>query len=592
MSSYDEVTAAVYETLANRETVIVMEDEAKEVLGFLKSQFCLIIHTEYLGSDGTGQDITFNLILPKSFPLVLPKIYIDCSQVEKYRYLPHVNVTSGHICTFDEETTRPDPKNPVGVVLDCVKRAKQIIEDGLRGANFKDYEDEFMTYWMNSYDDEPKILADTLCLFSAEPDATKLEMIKLSKKVATFEYVLHQNDDDAKRFLKYLEDKAITHTITTVCHLGRIPFDFKPPFSRRNKDIKRMVATLPAQVSTKFKSYINSKSSPKNVTASVTVNGEQHLIGWRHTEFKPVGKRNGFRKGKTNNFELLSSLQATDFVNRCHFMVLSTLQKQMRTDGITAKQPRRKLLVAGLGSIGSNLIQFLNSDTSTEFMLVDPDYLTLDNLNRHFLGFESLWKYKAKAMHDYLLYKNPLQKVTYFEATIDSFFEHGRKLIEEMDYLFLVTGKANVDEYMSAKCRADEMNKPLFILWVEPYLSAGHCLYLHPDDRGYLEFFDQDDFFKNNVIEKAAYMENHPLLSLKQSGCHTSYVPYGLNAVAQFLSAIFPEVNAILNQSIKTSKAITWIGDLQQITELGIAVKNNMIELKHGSLIIDENGTI
>jgi len=591
MGKYEEVAAVVLEALSHRETVKVMDDQTKEELGFLSSQSCFFIYTEYLDPEGVSKDIIFNLVLPKSFPLVLPKIYIEKSKLEEYKNLPHVNLTSGNICTFDEETVRPDPHDPVGIVLTCLSRAKEIVEAGLNGLNFKDYEDEFMTYWLSQYNGEPKIQAETLCLFSGEPDSAKLEMIKLNKVIETYEYVLHQNDEDARQFLSYLKVKEVTYTVVPNCHLGSIPFNFVPPFDRKNKDIKRLVSLLPAQVISKFKSYINSKSSPKFVTATISLNGTQHLIGWKHSAFNMVGRRNGFRKDKTNNYELLSSLQANDFVTRCYFGVYSTLQKHIRTDGHVTQEPGKRLLISGLGSIGSNLAYFLNSDTNTNFTLVDPDFISMDNLNRHLLGFESLWKNKAKAVHDYLLNKNPLQKVTFFQASIVSIVEHGRKLLEEIDYLFMVTGKANIDEYMASICQLEDLNKPLFILWVEPYLCAGHCLFLHPEDRRYKDFFDEEDFFLNNVIDKTSYEQNHPLLSLRQSGCHTSYVPYGQNAVTHFLGAMYPEISNIVNIGSKTSKAITWVGDLQYVKDLGIKISAKALDLNKGA-IIEHNGTI
>jgi len=96
-----------------------------------------------------GEKIILKCIFPFSFPYTFPKIYIEEESRDKIPLIPHIN-NGGKLCLFDENIAYPNSKKPNEVVLESVKKAIKIIEDGLNGTNKDDFIDEFKAYWDNA----------------------------------------------------------------------------------------------------------------------------------------------------------------------------------------------------------------------------------------------------------------------------------------------------------------------------------------------------------------------------------------------------------------------------------------------------------
>ncbi|MVT42861.1 hypothetical protein GO495_19860 [Chitinophaga oryziterrae] len=588
MMDFENAKAIVLQELGQIETIYELSTEEKEQLKYNVHSTYLSVDTEFLGKEGVVQSITFHIHLPMSFPMVMPKISLPVVELEKYRSFPHIDEKGG-ICLFDDDTTRTNPENPVGILLSCLRRAKEIIEQGLAKTNYNDYKEEFLVYWLYRYNGEPDLDMAVLQLFSGDPDPAKVNMIKLDEPLHLFSYVVHQNDENATTFLNYLGFRKLSYKDQPICHLGPVSWNYVPPFNLRNKDVKQIVSRLPKEVVNRFKNFINSGKTPKFLTASVLLNGRYHLIGWRHADFKVVGKRKGFRNGKITNYELLSSLQANDPVVRTSPQEYSPDQKQLRSIGkIFDAKGNKKFLVAGLGSIGSNLIYFLNTYNDPEFRLVDPDDLSLDNINRHLLGFIYSARGKAVGVKSYLIHKNPFQKVEYRKESVLDVMRNAPEFVNNADYIFIAIGKTNIEQYLGSLVESGKITKPMFILWVEPYLSAGHAVYLHPGSRPFRSYFEDYELFKYNVVHRDAYLSNHPLLHLKQAGCQTTYVPYGMVDITLFLSGIFPYINKIISHGRKDSCALSWVGDLDQLRALNIPLSDFATSVNERTITIHE----
>jgi hypothetical protein len=252
-----------------------------------------------------------------------------------------------------------------------------------------------------------------------------------------------------------------------------------------------------------------------------------------------------------------------------------------RSSGDIAQPVVKKFVVAGVGSIGSNLIHYLNSIQAVEFKFIDPDSLELENIGRHYLGFNYLnWK-KTKALKDYLTSSSPIQKVETREKSIFQVVNDELEFINESDFLFVAIGESNIETWIANAINKGLIVKPTFFIWVEPYLLGGHCIFINPKNSNYATYFAKDDLFKFNIIGN---YEND-VLSLKEAGCQSNYTPYSSNNIQIFLGNIYPKILKILDSNDADSKSFTWIGDK------GIAEKLN-IELSEYSLKYESNTLI
>ena len=553
--------------LAIREKVRVLDETEKRTFNFHVSYDVWEIDTG-ISINGTYFQLVLHIVLDESFPLSLPKIYLSPKSYKDVGFIPHVD-TSRFVCTFDSEISFPDTNNPIGVINECLKRAQKIISDGLTNTAL-DFEDEFKAYWDQKYQGEANAPIKILSLVETIMNYKDIKLLRLDRPVQSYKFILHGSDDTASRFKFFLNEQRIGFTEVETFYLESSFLIKKPPFLLRNVDAFRLYSVLNLEGQKQFRRFFNEKSSPKLVFTKKLYGEKECLLGWIHKPLRTNVK--GFRKQKPFNVFSNKHFQLFDIVERFSVDTLTFSRLERRTSGKENIQ-QRCFLFAGLGSVGSNLLQLLNASSSYELRLIDTEKLFLENIGRHFLGFESVGEYKAEALKKRLQKNNPLQKVSSKNDSIVNVVRSEVDYINGTDYIFVSIGKRNIDNWLCEALAEGIITKPMFILWVEPYLCGGHCLFLHPQDPGFKKYF-VDDFFKFNVIASSEYVKESNQLFLRESGCQTTFVPYSIGGVRGFLSAIFPKILNIIDSGDKVSKSISWIGSTEEVKKLGIELSD------------------
>ena len=62
------------------------------------------------------------------------------------------------------------------------------------------------------------------------------------------------------------------------------------------------------------------------------------------------------------------------------------------------------------------------------------------------------------------------------------------------------------------------------------------------------------------------------MLSKQIAGCQTSFTPYSGNHIIMFLSSIYKWINDIIQNDVKQSMAMHWVGDKNLAKELGLLI--------------------
>jgi hypothetical protein len=577
MINFDIAKKAALNALLKGNPVTKLSEEDKKLLPFLSKKSVedydvLLIEKEFINTAGIGEDISLYMVLTPQFPLDLPKIYLPEKEYDRIKYIPHVDINR-FICTFDPDTTRTNPNLPEGIVIKCLSKAINIIERGLSTSNHSDFEDEFKAYWENKYDDESVVKEDILALIDTPEDIKQLHYIKLKKSISIYNHVIYQDDENGTRFLDYLKYKNILFYKESICYLGLLNIPFQPPFLLDNEKVDELISSLDSKQKSDFTKYINSSGQSKLIIGYVPIKGSPLFIGWIHSKFDL--KRKGFRTRTLTNYYVFKHFQKNDKVLRVSPKIFTPTQSIKRTDGLTSKaNDEYKFLIAGLGSIGSNLLYFLNTLNNPQIKLVDFDKLNIDNINRHFLGMNHLGFFKTESLKAHFKLKNPFQIVTCKNESIIKTCQTDLSYINNADFIFCAIGKANIDQWIGNALKDGIIIKPTFFLWVEPYLIGGHCLFLTPKGKTYETFFDANNFYNNNIIDNNEYLIGNPNLMMREIGCQTSYTPYSINNLTFFLSSIFGEIRKIINNPPTESISITWQGDLQILNDLNIRTSN------------------
>ncbi|WP_149244313.1 E2/UBC family protein [Dyadobacter sp. 32] len=528
--------------------------------------------------------ITLYVGLPGEFPLKLPKIYLAKADRERLSYLQHVD-DDGQVCVFDVDAVHVDWRRPGGIVLECIIKAKRTLEQGLRGENLADFEEEFSAYWAQRYDKQDKVRTELSMLDrNTLPLGPFVKLVSLYPAYEQYRFLLHSDSEEFERVRKYLSGQGCQFKDGTALFLGVCSSSL--PFYETNASALEFVKREFPEMMEEFRRYVSKGNNSMIILFARAVQGKYIFYGWQLGPFNL--SRQGFRKSELKPWNAFTSsiLEARKPVTRISFDTFTNERLTMRTQGTDQPDRPRRIVMIGLGSIGSNLLQYFTATEISRLDLVDPDILAIENIHRHLLGMSYINGYKVKALEAYLKSANPLLDVVPHHISVIPFIKDHGNVLREADMVVVCVGNTNLEEYILSKMGEVGCENPIIVLWVEPFLVGAHCLYMHPGrhyDFGGL--FDQG-LFRFNVIAASEYRDPQKTLRLKEGGCQSSYVPYGRLSISRFLATLAPHIFDLLENltdrdcvfSFKGSEAAIRQSNLE-LSEFGQGIRLNCIQI-------------
>lgn len=530
------------------------------------------------------EDLIIYIAFTNQFPLETPKIFYNQNDFDKLGYIPHSSYLRNDVCVFDDFVV-VDQTNPSGIIQFQYEKAKNILIDGIKGLNEPDFEDEFIAYWGTSANLKDKLLKGQIySLVENEPtsyDDVAILFYRLESKNKTDDYsggiIFNKNEILIDSYKKYFEESKIDFKEHPAFYIGEKTEISKPPFAIKFGNTLNFINK---NNHIAFQSYISKTETGRFVIFKKIIKSETYYLGWHYPEIDT--KMNGFRSGKLTQYQAAFSKMLPNYskyVTRISSEKLNEERLIKRTASDSIPQSKFKFLVAGIGSVGSNLAAMLNSLNNPEFILVDNEELDSENLKRHFLGFKYLGVNKASALKHFFQDKLPSQKIHTEATSIFDYCNSNIQIFNEQDYIFLCLGKLNLEKWFIEQIRNKEIKKPIFILWVEPYLIGGQLLFIHPDDVPNTEDLFTEIFkYKFSVISHDEFEKKRELFTLKESGCQTTFSPYSSTHLSLFLSAIHQEIFSIIENDSKKSEYISWVGDLNIANNLDVKVRDKSFE--------------
>ena len=541
----------------------------------IKNQFveCWKISTEIFVDD-ILTPIVIYAGFKSEFPYSLPSFYFQSTQ---FGYLPHIESQGGKLCLFEDGVSFKID-NPEDLVIDCIKKAKKLVREGAEKKNFDDFNAEITSYWTRTYNRELAVDECYIIYDKIPSSTTVLNTIKYAVPIAG----LKKNDEKYITLLYGSDDE---------------PFD---SYISRNYSVSRGNALfvcgfqIPSEApyDLVFHEFINRVSSVEDRKQAVNFINHNRggKIFFQLTSAKiggifmpPVNlNRKGFRPGflKTSDIYLKYEKKSSKLM-RLYGSLYSISRIANRTMG--SLMPKYRFAVAGLGSIGSNLVHFLNGHNNVSFTLIDGESLSIDNIGRHLLGFQFINQFKAHAVSEHLHSIRPEQDITAEIDTIQGFINTHIDNLNKHAALFSCTGDTMTDEFIINAINQDVIKIPVFFLWLEPFGSAGHLIYLNRTKGDPLITIANPDtmLYKYNLIEDSEYNKQGNQFTKKDAGCNGSYTLYSGNDVIEMLCAFYPIICKLLKAS-GTSKCYRWIGNIEEITKRGIRCKDHVENLSKG----------
>jgi hypothetical protein len=514
------------------------------------------------------------VILQHDFPLSLPKIVLQHPPIRDLGYPLNVGA-DGNICILDPSTTIVNPEAPGEIVEACVRRAIRILEQEA-DATGKAYEEEFIAHWEGRYLLEPPV--DTRVLSLIPEDTTTVETVtyvRFHGKLGLFHAAMYSDPAHFHPFAETLQAKGIAYETQPTFYLGELTRR-RPPLSLQHAQVHHVVTEL--GFGKEFQHYVSTAPVQPIITFSTRLHDRHLVFGWRHTSFSTARSGSSHKRKPKRPLRAQAWLQRDPltYVERFSPQVLTRARLQRRTAAdyaVTGGDAALALGFVGVGSVGSQLIGLLASLHWREIHLVDPDVLTLENLARHLLGMEWVGRHKIEGMRDYLLSKNPLGTVQVEAKGIVDVVLHNSTFVNACDALFVCTGDANAELWLSQAQRDGSITCPLFFLWVEPYVAGGHCVYLNGQDGMILADLFDNHYYRYNVIPQ--HIHEARSFVWREVGCQTSYLPFDNAPLTRFLHCLFPEIVAVLRAPDHTSCRLTWVGDLEALQQLDISAAHD-----------------
>ncbi|PKP09951.1 MAG: hypothetical protein CVU08_14055, partial [Bacteroidetes bacterium HGW-Bacteroidetes-3] len=197
MIEYKEALERVSLYIEKREKVRELSEYYKKKIGLPELLDVWEITTEILDKWNKIKNIRFHIVFFPDFPLSFPKILLSKEDFENINYIPHLQVDR-LICIF-QNNSEPNFQLPEKVVEEAIRRAKNILEEGIKGNNDKDYEEEFEAYWDSNYS-KKDLVNKSFLLLNVKPLKQNFDLISLEKPINRFRYVIHQNENIALNF--------------------------------------------------------------------------------------------------------------------------------------------------------------------------------------------------------------------------------------------------------------------------------------------------------------------------------------------------------------------------------------------------------
>ena len=507
---------------------------------------------------GKAEDIEAYILFPNDFPYSMPYMII---QDERFRYLPHISIQSRKLCLYEDGEVY-DAENIEGLIRESISKTRRWVEYYYGRDNSLEYAKEIKNYWNERYEEETSI-DDSWILFGDIPVET-CEMFGMSYanknlkngKAHVINVVASRDDNEA---LKYIKCQYKVYEVP-VLYLVSLKIPDAPPFYMTGQEIINRISD---DNDKRILKKILNRYGKVNVLFSI---GLDYALGGVYIHGLKVTK-NGFRKGTLTPFKVLTSFENKNKkFERLYVSIYSSHRIAERTAG--KMMDEKHFLIAGLGSIGSNLCYYLNGYNNVTFSLTDRDWLTIDNIGRHLLGFEYINQHKSYAVAHYLQQYRPDRGVEVLSKNLQQLKVDE---INRSSAVFVCTGDVMSEKWLLMKMTEGFITRPAFILWLEPYGISGIMIYVNPEDIESVKRLKEkanDCFNEFCLISKEEYV-NGEKLTQRDVGCNGSYALYSANDVTMFLSAMFPIIDKLLEQPTE-SKCYRWVGNIKIAIEKSI----------------------
>lgn len=495
-------------------------------------------------------EITYELYMkfPLYYPYEFPSVYIKDRQ---RLTIPHI-YTDDKLCLYDDNEVVPNPENYLHDALACILRAKKLLIESKNRCNVLDYQLETVTFWEAKSEGRVDFLG-----YSDESTRLMWQYEWLDNY-----YVVADEQNVISNFVSNsygLKTKDIVFQRALLINIGKSVLVALT-------SIKDICELIPKNDLVHLYNFLV-KNQGKGLIILYADNG----MGKCLFSLKLSLLSNGIKIRQRNIRGVLAANK-----NR-NILRLRTRNFQMKRlftrggDGTASFD--KKCLLVGCGSVGSYISKaIIDVGITDEICLLDNDVLKDENIARHFCGSNHLLfsTSKVEALRNELLKHYPTLKCNAVNENVWKYILKEISFFNQYNILLICVGNTMLEKKIIQMLKNNKIQKECIILWVEPYLVAGHALVFQKslDTNTEKSFFDDYGMFNNNVLlNSRKYLKS-------EAGCQSAYAPYAGFEVQKFVQD-FVDIyyRKIYNSKAKNNYEFTWIGKMKWARQQNFEIK-------------------
>lgn len=486
-----------------------------------------------LPPDYTGVERQVRIAFPNQFPLVSLRV-----QVEPSPWLAWPHATKSGLCLHGFRE-RPITGTPETVVQDCLLRLGAILEfvqmgspPALREAEFQK---EFTSYWNMQLGSSPQ------------------DVLLLERPQAASELFVTGDPRPGRRtrtaWLAPSVESLGAHVYRTLGRSAKIPapavagFYLKLltfpdiQFPAPGRLLEWLTPHLSQEDGKKFLAWFSGKGSLANRWLVLELPGPTgaplYCLDVRSYSKQPDhGRWYGFRSARRWSGKNQPS-HSPVLVRGAILNVLDRNDILSRDLSGTAKSlENSKVVMVGVGSLGSTVALQLARSGVGELVLIDPDILESANLGRHVLGTDDLAQSKATALAEKIRHDLPTVKVTAFVDFAELTLLKMPEIFESTDMVIVTTADWSSEVALwFHKTQATAWD--LLQAWSEPHSFVGHALLAPNGGHDGRPLFDDTGNFN---LKYTDWPHGGGVVPLP--ACGQTFIPGGASGMANVASMV------------------------------------------------------
>lgn len=502
----------------------------------------------YRGEDHSHRVLEIGF--PESFPYKLPDVFVRYQQ----RMYLHVDDT-GKICLANLSSLLFDNNNLPDLVVELLARAEEILNLKVGTDKYNiELRKEFLSYW--------GVQEGGFSIWSISDVSTDVSIQEAKLIPCKNSYIVSPSFATANCLAFNTFGIELTNThIRPVWIIRLTEGSLLPsPYKRYDwSDIVKYIKNNTEQST--WKEFLRITSTPvkKEIVCLILVLPSDNENGGDIVF--------GVIVCFANEHKLPMNVSKTEKVIPTHIIRLDYDYLLSRCTGSPSLKDKRVLLL-GCGSVGGFLANNLCQLGITQLDLLDKDYLSSENVHRHFLGFESINSddpgMKADIMRTVLTNKYPyveIDSLNYRDRSVEKVFLNSPNRLQEYDLIISALGEPTLNLAINELLITHHISTPFMVCFNEPFGIGGHVISVNLDRGSCLRCLYSDINYGTLCTFRASLVAPDQEFAKTLSGCSGYFVPYSCLDAQQTALCAARKAVEILTGRLMHNDLYTWRGD-------------------------------